>query len=300
MKLNAKASFEGIYSFKAINVETGKERDLGSVSDSPNKIVRSGMNAIGNADDLFNYCVVGTNSTTVSYEDTNLGAQVASTSTIQSSTYGAQGSAPYYRWYRRTFRFAQGAAAGNLAEVGVRTSSGVLFSRALIVDAAGNPTTLTILSDEYLDVTYELRTYIDIVDKVQVLTVNGVDYTAVLRAANANSSHSYQYAGITNQWYGGDTQYFYSGYISSVTSSPGGASYGHGRSLRGNYVADSYERTFIFSAGLNYANFDGGIQSIYLQTTQGYFQVGFSPAIPKNNYMILTIDLTLSWGPYDS
>lgn len=300
MKLKARAHFEGIYSFAAVNANTGESRDLGSVSDSPNMIVKAGLNTMGNSDRLISQCVVGTNSTTVSFEDTSLGAQIASTTTVQSETYGAQGSAPYFRWYRRTYRFAQGAAAGNLAEVGVKSSNGALFSRALIVDSAGNPTTLTILSDEYLDVTYEFRTYIDIEDKVQQLTVNGVVYTATLRAANANSSNSYQDYGITNTWNSSYHQYFYSGYISGVTGSPGGSNYNHSRSVRGNYVNDSFERTFIFSAGLNYANFDGGIQSIYLQTTQGNFQVGFSPAIPKNNYMILTVDLTIAWGPYDT
>lgn len=300
MNFKIKTHFEGIYSFKAINIETGEARDLGSVADSPNMIVRSGLNAMGDSNELIRTCVVGTDSTTVSVEDTALGAQIASTTTIQTETYGAQSSAPYFRWYRRTFRFAQGAAAGNLAEVGIKVDDGRLFSRALIVDSAGNPTTLSILADEYLDVTYEFRTYAEIADNVINLTVNGTGYTATLRSANVTSGSNYQLYGISNSLYNSSLHILYNGSIGTVTGNPSGESYSHGRSLRGSYVPNSFERTFIFSAGLNNANFTGGIKSLYLITSQGNFQVEFNPAIPKNNYMILTTDLTLQWSRYDT
>ena len=189
---------EGIYSFKAVNASTGESRHLGDVADSPNMIVKAGLNAVGGGATLIYQCCIGTNSTTVTFIDTGLGAQIAATTTIQSSTYGAASSAPYYRWYRKTFRFDQGVAAGNLAEVGMKTSSGTLFSRALIVDSAGIPTTLSILEDEYLDVTYELRTYIDATDKVQTIVINGDTYTVTLRAADITSSSYYQDEGITS------------------------------------------------------------------------------------------------------
>ena len=298
MNFKIKTYFEGIYSFKAINIETGEARDLGSVADSPNMIVRTGLNAMGNANNLIRTCVVGTDSTTVSVEDTALGAQIASTTTVQTETYGAQSSAPYFRWYRRTFRFAQGAAAGNLAEVGIKVDDGTLFSRALIVDSAGNPTTLSILADEYLDVTYEFRTYAETVDNIINLTVNGTGYTATLRSANVTSGSDWQQYGIASSSNSYHT--FYNGSIGTITENPSGESYQHGSSLRGSYVPNAFERTFIFSAGLNNANFTGGVKSIYLVTSQGNFQVEFSPAIPKNNYMILTIDLTLQWSRYDT
>ena len=295
--LKAHTFFEGIYSIKAVNVHTGKERDLGNVADSPNMIVNTGLNAVGGNSTLINSCVVGTNSTTVSFADTTLGNQTASTSNVQAFNYGSNASAPYYRWYRKVFRFGQGTASGNLAEVGIRTSGGVLFSRALIVDSAGIPTTLSILPDEYLDITYELRTYIDITDKTQTLVVNGDTYNVTLRAADATSSSQYQDQGITSGL--SSPQAFRSGYIGSATSSPSGSSYSQGRSTRGSYIEGSYERTFTTSAGLNDANFGGGIQSLYIQTSQGNFQAGFVPALPKNNYMIITIDMTIGWGVYN-
>lgn len=301
MNFKVKTRFEGIYSFKAVNKDTGKERDLGSVSDSPNMIVTEGLDAMGSADLLFQTCIVGTDSTTVSASDTGLGAQIASTTTIQADTNGAQPSAPYFSWVRRTFRFAQGAAAGNLAEVGIKTSGNVLFSRALIVDSSSLPTTLSILADEYLDVTYEFRAYADIVDKVQNIMVNGTSYKVTLRSANVNSAASYQLYGISSNMYSGSSYHsFYNGAIGPITGAPSGTSYTHGRTLRGSYLKGSFNRTFIFTAGLNNANFDGGVKSILLQTAQGNFQAEFNPPLPKNNYMILTIDLTLQWSKHDT
>lgn len=300
LSFDTKAKMQGIYSFKAINAVTGESRDLGEVADSPNMIVKNGLNAIGNGDNLLYQCVVGTNSTTVTFNDTALGAQIASTTTVQTQTYGAQSSAPYFRWYRRTFRFAQGAAAGNLAEVGMRTSGGVLFSRALIVDSSGIPTTLSILSDEYLDVAYELRTYLDTTDHTTSIVIDGTTYTVTMRAADITSASAYQDTGITSSLANSSVQSFNSGSLAAITTNPSGTSYWVSRTLKGSYIADSYYRVFSTSAGLNYANFSGGIQSLYIQTSQGNFQAGFSPALPKNNYMIITVDLTISWAVYDS
>ena len=66
----------------------------------------------------------------------------------------------------------------------------------------------------------------------------------------------------------------------------------------GGYVNDSFERTFNFSAGLNNANFAEGVNSLYIATSKGFFQVGFSPAIPKTSYMTLSLNLTVKWANY--
>jgi len=56
------------------------------------------------------------------------------------------------------YRFNPGQAVGNISELGIyleRDYHSVLFSRALVRDSHGNPTTITVLSDEYLDVYWE-------------------------------------------------------------------------------------------------------------------------------------------------
>ena len=63
--------------------------------------------------------------------------------TITDDIYGAQASAPYYGWRRKTFRFAVGSgiANENLNEVGIgwdTIEGAYLATRALIVDISGN------------------------------------------------------------------------------------------------------------------------------------------------------------------
>jgi len=56
------------------------------------------------------------------------------------------------------YRFNPGEATGNISELGIYIGYGSgnrLFSRALVRDSQGNPATITVLSDEYLDVYWE-------------------------------------------------------------------------------------------------------------------------------------------------
>lgn len=299
MNFEIETKMKGIYGFKAVNAKTGASRYLGELAEeSPNLIVTSGLNQIGSGNELITSCCVGTDSTPTTLGMTSLGNQIAATTTQQTSSSGAQSSAPYFSWYRRTFRFGQGAAAGNLTEVGIKTSAGVLFSRALIVDSAGSPTTLTILADEYLDVTYEFRMYPDIADTVLTVPLNGSDYVCTLRASGVNSMPSYFEYGISSGLASSNTTYFYSGGIGTITGGPSGNNYYHNHNLVGGYVNDTFERVFNFSAGLNNANFSEGVNSLYLRTSKGQFQVGFSPAIPKTSYMTLSLNLTIKWANY--
>ena len=299
MNFEIETKMKGIYGFKAVNVNTGASRYLGELAEeSPNLIVTSGLNQIGSGNELITSCCVGTDSTPTTLGMTSLGNQIASTTTQQTSSSGAQSGSPYFSWYRRTFRFGQGSAAGNLTEVGIKTSAGVLFSRALIVDSAGNPTTLTILADEYLDVTYEFRLYPDVLDTVLTVNLNGTDHTCTLRSANVNTISSYFEYGISSGLGSSSTTYFYSGGLGSITGGPSGSNYYHNHNLVGGYVNDTFERVFNFSAGLNNANFSEGINALYLRTSKGHFQVGFVPAIPKTSYMTLSLNLTIKWANY--
>src|SRR5690606_4774599 len=73
-------------------------------------------------------------------------------------------------WYEITVshQFGQGQAAGNLSEIGIQhtSTSGPLWSRALILDGQGNPTTITVLPDDFLTCYYTLRIMIPKEDAV--------------------------------------------------------------------------------------------------------------------------------------
>lgn len=130
-------------------------------------------------------CMVGSGNSTPVASQTQLDSIIASTPTVQVATTGGiqATTEPYYHWARRTYRFGEGAAAGNLREVGIGWANNACWNRALIRDANGNPTTLTILSDEYLDVVVEVRNYLT---RTSTGSFNFLD-----KLGNVVSTHTY-------------------------------------------------------------------------------------------------------------
>src|SRR5690606_35296672 len=91
--------------------------------------------------------VVGSGSAEPQFTDTALQTPVA----FASSDVSLDSESSNYErgWYEMTVyhQFRQGQAAGNLAEIGIQhtSTSGPLWSRALILDGQGNATTSTVL-----------------------------------------------------------------------------------------------------------------------------------------------------------
>ena len=303
ISINEKIRMEGFYSFKVSNSK-GESRDLSGIiaEDHKNLILDVGLNALGTTS-VVSACKVGTGVTPVAVSQTDLATPLAITSTLQSSSTGRNSTAPYYTWGRRTFRFSQGTAAGNLTEVGVTYGGGSsLFSRALIVDSGGNPTTLTILSDEWLDVTYELRIYQDLVDKTFNITLLGVDHVVTVRPANVTtnpSGSSYFFDHFISWYYYYSQCSHYNGTIGTITGSPSGVGSSTGGTSYGAYSQNSLQRSIIYGVGLDDANLEGGIQSTIINTHKCSWQVGYVPAIAKDSFKTLTMNYTLSWGRYD-
>ena len=262
----------------------------------PNLILNGGLDRMGANFDYLNWCQVGSGSTAPVATQTALVNRIAGTNTQQADVNGAQASAPYYGWRRRTYRFAQGVAAGNLSEVGVGwATSGSLFSRALILDGGGSPTTITVLSDEMLDVTYELRRYPGTVDLTGTVVLDGVTHNWVSRAAGVTDQIAWSGTGeMALDWasaYDGDIR-------SATASSPSGTSQALSITALA-YGSGSYTRAFTVSAGLNDGNLVGGIRSI-LTGSYGYghgrYQIQFDPAIPKNNTKVLSLTIQHTWA----
>ena len=101
---------------------------------------------------------VGSSSQAVQPTDTGLIAPIAFTSSGVSVTHrwNAEGG---FGWSRAVRSFARGAAAGNISELTTSYTSNntSAMARALVRDAQGNPTTITVLSDEVLTITWEWR-----------------------------------------------------------------------------------------------------------------------------------------------
>lgn len=289
-----------------------------------NLITNAGLNMLGNdatwcgtSTTLFSACYVGTGSTAPANGDTALAAYLATSSSQVSKTainLTADGAA-YYMGERYVYRFNQGVATGNLSELGTGTSSTNLFSRALIRDpVTGNPITITVLPDEFLDVTFELRSYVSAADTTGTVTISGVTYDTVTRVADINNINMWSgdFRFTTRGIVAAGPSYFvgpqanqcsvYAGTLGAITARPSGAS-----TIIPNlsttvlttpaaYVSGSFERKATVTLGLSDGNVAGGIRSMTYRNGLGYWQTQFTPAIPKTASFVLTLDTVQGWG----
>lgn len=287
------AGVAGRYKFIAHKPD-GSSRDLTDWFD--NLITDGGLERMGTGGTT-EKCRVGSGNTTPNNTDTALVAQVAEAD-IYSYTEGADTDTNLYAWRRIVYRFAVGAAAGNLSEVGVGWAGGALFSRALIKDGVGNPTTITVLSDEILDVVYELRMYRPTSDLSANIDIAGVTYACTVRPANFSNwrcTELTQFGAMGNgnllvQGWGSDAA------LGAVTGQPTGTMVMGGvyATNDGAYIGGSKQRKLKVIASISDAT--SPIKALTFRTALGLYQMLVNPVIPKNNTNKLTLYYTLAWA----
>lgn len=275
----------------------------------PNVITNLGLNRLGTNAGVLSSCAVGTGTGTPNVNDTSLGNQLATSDSTPDTVRATQGEPPYYAMKRRTYQFDAGTATGNLTEVGVGWSGNPLnlFSRSLILDGEGSPTTLTVLEDEILQVVYEVRLIPPTDDVEDSATIGGESYDYTMRAANVTSSST------TSGWAvsASNIEVFlgrpntsalshqaFDGAIGAITSAPSGSS-SNGSLDEGTYGDNDLFRDYSVTWGLGSGNFGGGIQSIrtgMLSAGSVAFQIGFSPEIPKTDEQVFTANFRVTWS----
>lgn len=298
-------ALEGHFRIVAIRPD-GTERLLADWS--KNLILDAGLNRLGSGG-AWDLCRVGSGSTAPATSQTALEAQVAETSNIQSQI-GGTAVDNTYSWARRVYRFTAGVAAGNLSEIGVGWYGGQ-FSRALIKDEMGDPTTITVLSDEVLDVTYEVRAYPNTEDQEYTVNISGVDYDFVVRPVGvtgdfstsgwANSVYTLMTAGVTGLSgnalsmvpYGTDFAL-----VPHSSSMPSGTQLVSGSSstpsYRTAYSTNSLKRDCRIAFGLDQGTVPFG--GFWFMTACGFYQASVSPPIPKDGTKTFELDFELSWA----
>lgn len=314
--LNASSGFAGWFKIEAFRTDEDGQEIPGSRRIAadwfPNLITNAGLDLLGTTGDtyIYTFCRVGSGNTAPAVTDTALVSQVAASSTEQALTYGVNRAGTFYGWKRRVTRFTTGTAAGTLAEVGVSpTSGGALFSRALILDSGGNPTTITVFSDETLDVTYELRLYPVLTDATGTVDISGTTYNWTARAlipvSLDNQWALYTGKGIGPRLSPGNTEYGPSvGSDLPAQNSAVSGPVGSGVITALAYTAGTYQRSFRFDCDLNDANIAGGI-GCFLATSGasgdrafGAWAWGLSPKLPKTSSFKATFTIRMSWGRY--
>lgn len=292
-------------------------------ADFDNLILDSGLNRLATGVAI-TACQVGSGSTTPAVNQTALAAHVAGTTTFQAYTDTYNAGPPDYWESYRVFRFGTGVAAGNLAEVGVGwgTSGTTLFSRALILDALGNPTSLTILSDEVLDVYYRIRWYPPMDDTAGTVVLAGTTHDVTYRASGTNNASYWACAGVqpnnptttglwAKRW---QAETFFGNLWAKAaahetqtlglrTSQPSGTGSSPGGQSVLAYSDMSMTVKNRWTWGLNDGNFATGIGSMWGQINSGTddvtgparFQASFTPKIPKDANKVLTLEMAFSY-----
>ena len=283
-----------------------------------NLITNTGMNRVGtvttnapNSNSSFQaLCgrfVVGSGSAVPQYTDTALQNTVAFAS---GNAVWDSDSSNYERgWFEFTvqYQFGQGQAMGNLSEIGIQhtSASGPLWSRALILDGQGDPTTITVLPDDFLTCYYTLRIMIPKEDAVFNINVDydedGIVPTVVtgrpLGADNSSATQGWglQTAGTSSS---SGTLHFYTGGLAVPTASnPLGSSVGGSTNSFSTvpYITDSFERYITRTNGLNELN-SQELRTASLVALMGYWQIEFNPPLQKDNTQTMDLTFGYSWA----
>lgn len=295
LSASMKVELSGHFRMEAVRPD-GSKRFLGEFD---NLITNTGLNQYGldsPGTSIITGCAVGTGSTAPLNTNSNLVNQIAHTTNVQAAVRNTV-AASNYSFYRVTFRFAAGTATGNLTEVGIRSqtsSTGPLFSRALILDGSGNPTSITVLSNEALDVTYELRLYHPTTDVTGVLNLGGTNYNYTIRRALSESPDwGWPDLGVTLSR-GGNNPAALTGGLVAANSIPSGALTSSSTVTPQTYTTGNFFRDFQITFGLSAPTVS--FTSVTMTTSMGFYQIAFSPVIPKTSSNILTLMVRLTWA----
>ena len=236
-----------------------------------------------------NKICVGTSSVAPAISDVALGGWVADHSVLN-DLVGTINTPSRYLSLITVVDFNAGVATGNLSEVGAGYDKLSLFSRALIKDGNGDPTTITVLADEVLRVSYELRINIPTVS--WNFTVDGYDF--VLKAGGADGGAGFSQPGDrtaeNTNW-----AYFTDGVIgATIDDFPTGTLEAVGVTDSGAYTLGSYTYDITMAASLTQANIS--ITAFRLSFGAMAWQGSISPAIVKDNTKTVDLGLRITWA----
>ena len=284
----------------------------------PNVITNLGLDAIGNDNDLFNYCSVGggnskpLNTNTKLDNPLQVGSQISSESKYD---YDPVRDTKFYKCSRTVgYRF-EGLDNKNISEVGLvgdyASGQHPAYTRTLIKNSAGEPTVITVLSGEILELQYRLWQVFDVKDKDQVVTamIDGVEvpFNVKIRLAGVggNLGGSWSYAAVVGAhltFQGNNRHQFGTGELGEITGQNSGLTDVYPSLSWEAYQLSTYKRKFYVNASITAAVHP--IRSFLFFTGLGAYQVRFGTVdgdlpIDKTNQDILQLGFEMSWGRYE-
>lgn len=275
----------------------------------PNVITNVGMDSIGayvTIDTATTQAKVGTGSAAPAITDVNLQTPIGTAvtrSAVLSNTYTA--GPPDYWARQHQYKFLEANANGNLTEFGTFNSA-TMFSRQLLKDGTGTPTTITKTATDQLWITYEIRLYPPTVDVNSVVTISAVNYDVTTRPMQVNGASAWGafiWAGLTTQ----RAQTKESNALLSRTAASDFGNQDQSTIVDTAYVSGNYYIETQTVWDITNANYPSGIGAIahfygsnsgFSSSYQMFQHVFVTTKIPKTNTKKLTLFLRRSWGRY--
>jgi hypothetical protein len=307
-----KKTGNNVYSGHYTIAKRKKDSDVSEiVADFDNLITTFGI-TLDNAGGFWRptYCALGTGTTAPAASNLQLEQPVLDGSGQLAWTYVnwngtptpiQETTFPYEYKISAVANFTPGIVSGNLTEIGLyqgdpQTGEMKVFSRALIKDTNGNPTTLTVANDEYLDVYYYLKTSFSPINQPFSININGVARTGRVRSfidkenvlLNSGKPDLFQKPGVISFCTGKLDYADVLGSWPSLFQTYGSAFYDHEKTyVPGNKFVDFY-RTLIPAEGV--VSFDTivvGHNPVHIYE--------FDQAVTKSASESLTISFRYNW-----
>lgn len=270
------------------------------------------LNALDNARNMFGRFVLGGGSAEPRPTDTDLASLIVrAPGDIVQDSETCNYERGYYEFVCR-YQFGEGVAAGNISEIGLQPTGKPLWCRALVLDADGNPTTITVRENEFLTVYYSYRMMIPKQDFVYNINVmyneESVPTVVTIRPVNANRAGSLYDPSFTLRSYaniaGASAQRssytrFYNGGLADPTAlNPLGSYISAGGMTVEQYITNSFKSSVTKSVDLNDWN-NSDLSTFYDGGGQGAWQINFNPPLRKTNDQRMTFTTRYSWGRAD-
>lgn len=261
-------------------------------------------------------CVVGSGNASPTVTQTQLGAVIAISDYVMDVTsdysYIDKGDGLYRTWQQSQYRFT-GLNNVNISEVGLVSQGDIsnyhLTTRALIKDSFGNPTSITVLTGEILDIYYKIHKVVSTVDKVTTVSMldgagGSVPYNLKLRPSYVGGDAWADVGSPVLAPASGRFDYSTQD-LSIMTAYPSGGTEVVGSFNLSAYTPGSYKIVASIDFDLNSAN--TSIRKIQPNTSWFYFypfqlrfgSVANDSPINKTNKKTLSIPIEISWGRYE-
>lgn len=288
-------------------IDTGYQKNL---------ILNQGLDFFGGGkgENMMQYCVIGSGNSQPVYTQNKLDTTIAGVGGAIFSTkydYDAAKDGNLYKT-NRVFKYSfNGLNNVNVSELGLAstystTTTYYLCTRALIKDSQGNPTTITVLSGEILEIYYKLWSAYDVTDKTGSLNLldgvgGSIAYNYKIRLSKVGSGdyvNFYHARQIKNDNF---SLSLFNSDLASINTMPTGGLIHNLTGVLSNYNLGSYK--IIWTIILDIVQGNGEIRSAVFDGF-GKFQIRFGSVandspITKTNTQTLTIPVEVSWGRYE-